>query len=177
MLIDPLYDYKYLKKFLTYNLLKRSTFKEVFGIATENHSEIKMSVFQEIKTFALKGNMVDLAIGVIIGAAFGKVVSSLVADVIMPPVGLLLGDIDFNAFQVVLKQATESHPPVSIKYGTFINTLIDFLIVSIVIFFAIKGMNKLRREKRAEPSSKECPDCLSSIPLQAKKCKYCTSFV
>jgi large conductance mechanosensitive channel len=134
-----------------------------------------MSIIQEFKTFALKGNMIDLAIGVIIGAAFGKVVSSLVDNVIMPPIGLLVSGIDFNSLQIVLKKATADQAAVAIKYGTFINTLIYFFIVAIVIFFVIKGMNKLRRTKPAEPTEKECKECLSSIPKQAKKCKYCSS--
>lgn len=132
-----------------------------------------MSILEEFKSFVLKGSMVDLAIGVIIGVVFGKVVSSLVADVIMPPIGLLLGGVDFSALQILLKPAAGTQPAVSIRYGLFINAVIDFVIVSAVIFAVIKGVNKLRREK--PPATKECPECLSTIPLQAKRCKCCTS--
>lgn len=129
-----------------------------------------MSLIQEFKTFALKGSMVDLAIGVVIGAAFGKVVSSLVSEVIMPPLGLLIGGIDFSHFQITLKET----PPIAIKYGAFINALIDFFIISLAIFFVIKGMNRLKREKPTDPTTKQCPECLSEIPIKASRCKYCT---
>lgn len=131
-----------------------------------------MTLWQEFKTFAVKGNMVDLAIGVIIGAAFGRVVTSLVADITMPPIGILLGGVDFSGFQVVLKKATADHPVIAIKYGLFINTVIDFLIVSVVIFCVIKMMNRLRITNL---TTKDCPECLSSVPFRAKRCKYCAS--
>lgn len=103
-----------------------------------------MSFFQEFKAFASRGNAIDLAVGVVIGIALGKVISSLVGDVIMPPIGLLLGGMDFSALALTLKPASESGPAVAIRYGLFINTLIDFLIVLFAIFLAIKCINKLR---------------------------------
>ncbi len=135
-----------------------------------------MSWLQEFKTFALKGNMVDLAIGVIIGTVFGKVIASLVADIIMPPLGLLIGGVDFGALSLKMHLPGSSAAPVELKYGAFLNTVIDFLIISGVIFIIIKMMNKLRGSKAAEaPTTKECPECLMSIPLRAKKCGHCCS--
>lgn len=134
-----------------------------------------MSWINDFKTFALKGNVVDLAIAVIIGMAFGKVVSSLVADIIMPPIGVLLGQVDFSSLQAIIKPATAASAAVSIKYGMFINTLIDFLIISLTIFIVIKAMSKLKKEKPVDPTTRDCPECLSTIPLKAKKCKYCAS--
>lgn len=132
----------------------------------------KISVLDEFKAFALRGSMVDLAIGVILGAAFGRVVTSLVTDVVMPPLGILLGEIDLSSFQVHLKEASGSHPAVSIKYGAFISAILDFGIISFVIFAVIKGMIKLKMEK---PFEKECSECLSLIPREARRCKFCTS--
>lgn len=135
-----------------------------------------MNIIKEFKDFALKGNMVDLAIGVIIGAAFGKVVSSLVSDIIMPPIGLLIGGIDFSALSVKMSLPGSSLPPVEIKYGLFINNLIDFFIISAVIFLAIKGMNKLRKSSPKEASkTKVCPECFMEVPIEAKKCGHCCS--
>lgn len=110
-----------------------------------------MSILQEFREFAIKGNAIDLAVGVVIGAAFGKVVSSLVDDVIMPPIGLLVGGIDFSYLAVTLREGTEGQPPVLLRYGAFISTLLDFLIVAAAIFALVKGINTLRREKEAEP--------------------------
>lgn len=132
-----------------------------------------MSFIDEFKTFAIKGNAVDLAIGVVIGAAFGKIVSSLVGDVIMPPIGALLGGVDFSSLQFVVKSATATTPAVAIKYGAFLNTCIDFLIIAFVIFLVVKGMNFLRREQPPSPTTKECPECLMSIPIGAKRCGHC----
>lgn len=137
-----------------------------------------MSFFQEFKTFAIKGNMVDLAIGVIIGAAFGKVVSSFVGDVIMPPIGLLLGGVNFSDLAITLKAATATHPAVKLSYGAFLNTLIDFLIIAFTVFIAIKVMNRLRGDQPpASPATKECPECLMTIAQGAKKCPYCCSLL
>jgi large conductance mechanosensitive channel len=136
-----------------------------------------MSFWKEFKTFAIRGNMVDLAIGIMIGAAFGKVVSSLVSDVLMPPIGLLLGGLDFSSLAITLKAAAAGQEPVQIKYGLFISGVIDFLIISLVIFFIIKLMNRLRKEEPAEATTKECPQCLMNIPLAAKKCGHCCSNV
>jgi large conductance mechanosensitive channel len=132
-----------------------------------------MSFFQEFKTFAMRGNVVDLAIGVIIGAAFGKIVSSFVNDIIMPPLGVLLGGKDFNSLSIKIHEATADTPEVLIKYGTFINTIIDFAIIAFVIFAVIKGMNKLLPPKPQETTTIDCPECLMPIPVKAKKCGHC----
>ena len=104
-----------------------------------------MGIAKEFKEFAVKGNVMDMAIGIIIGGAFGKIVSSLVADVIMPPIGLLLGGVPFGRLAVVLKKATETAPAVTLNYGTFIQAVVDFLIIAWVIFLVVRGMNKLRK--------------------------------
>jgi large conductance mechanosensitive channel len=135
----------------------------------------------------LRGNVVDMAVGIIIGAAFGKIVSSLVKDVIMPPIGKLMGNVDFAGLFVnlgdvpyeTLVAAQEAGAP-TINYGIFINTVLDFIIVAFAIFMAIKAMNSLKKKEEeapAEPTSKECPECLSEIPLAARRCKYCASEV
>ncbi len=116
-----------------------------------------MSMMQEFKKFAVRGNVVDMAVGIIIGAAFGRIVTSLVNDVIMPPIGLLVGGIDFANLMVILKEATESTAVVSINYGTFINTLINFLIVAFAIFMVVKGMNSLKRKQEEEPAAAPPP--------------------
>jgi large conductance mechanosensitive channel len=135
-----------------------------------------MSLIKEFKAFALRGNMVDLAIGVIIGIAFGKVVSSLVSDVIMPPLGLLVGGIDFSSHGITLKEATATQGAIVLKYGVFLNAVVDFLIIAVVIFFVIKAMNRLSGQKPPKaPSTIECPECLMVIPKGAKKCCHCCS--
>ena len=145
-------------------------------------------MFKEFKEFAVKGNMVDLAIGVIIGGAFGGVISSLVKDVIMPPIGALLGGADFANLMWVIKEGTTAGPYATpaaaaeagaavMSYGVFINTIISFLIVVFVIFMLVKAMNKLRKEQEAEVTTKECPFCKSEIALAATKCPACTSEV
>ncbi|HEX2484282.1 MAG TPA: large-conductance mechanosensitive channel protein MscL [Myxococcota bacterium] len=111
-----------------------------------------MSVLQEFRDFAMRGNVVDLAVGVVIGAAFGKITTSLVNDVIMPPLGLVLGGADFSDKAVVLKQAAGNAPSVTLKYGIFINAVIDFLIVAAAIFAVVKVMNSLRRQQEAAPA-------------------------
>jgi large conductance mechanosensitive channel len=141
-------------------------------------------MLKEFKEFALRGNVVDLAIGVIIGSAFGKIVTSLVSDVIMPPIGLLLGKVDFSNLFInlsggdyaTLAEAQEAGA-VTINYGAFLNTIIDFLIVAFIIFLLIRQMNKLQKkeEKPAEPTTKECPYCFTAIPIKAKRCPACTS--
>ncbi len=137
-----------------------------------------MSFLQEFKTFAMRGNVVDLAVGFVIGAAFGKIVSSLVADVIMPPIGMLLGGVDFSSLAIKLNEGTAGSAPVLIKYGTFLNTIIDFIIISFAIFLLVKLMSKMQGEApKVELTTKKCPECQMEIPLGAKKCGHCTSSV
>ena len=146
-------------------------------------------MFKEFKEFAMRGNVVDMAVGIIIGAAFGTIVKSLVDDIIMPPIGLLLGHVDFSNLFLVIKQGTLAGPfatvaeahqagAVTINYGIFINTVISFLIVAFAVFLLIRGLNKLKREEEAppeEPTTKECPKCLSTISINATRCAFCTS--
>jgi large conductance mechanosensitive channel len=112
-----------------------------------------MGLIKEFKEFAMRGNMLDLAVAVVIGAAFGKIISSLVADVLMPPIGLLLGGLDFSSFTIVLKEAVDKTPAVVIKYGLFINYIIDFVIVAFAIFMLIKGVNKFKRKAEEAPAA------------------------
>ena len=112
-----------------------------------------MSLLKEFKEFAVKGNVADMAIGIIIGAAFGKIVSSLVNDVIMPPLGLLIGGVDFSDKAIVMRAAADKMPAVMLKYGAFINTIVDFTIVAFAIFLVIKGMNALRKKQAAAPDA------------------------
>ena len=135
----------------------------------------------EFKKFAMRGNVIDMAVGIIIGAAFGKIVDSLVKDVLMPPIGLLLGKVDFSDLKIVL---TEGENPVSINYGLFINALISFIIVAFAVFILIKAINKLQEkmtkeekveEVVAEPTTKACPYCCSEITIKATRCPNCTS--
>lgn len=112
-----------------------------------------MKMLQEFKAFAMRGNVVDMAVGIIIGGAFGKIVSSFVADVIMPPIGLLLGGVDFSDLAITLKAAGEGQPAVMLKYGMFINTVIDFLIIAFAIFVVIKGMNSLKKKEEEKPAA------------------------
>ncbi len=108
-----------------------------------------MSVLKEFKEFAVKGNVVDMAIGIIIGAAFGKIISSLVSDVIMPPIGVILGGVDFSNLAIVVKDAIDKKPPVLISYGKFLQTVIDFAIIAFAMFMAVKGMNSLKKKEEA----------------------------
>jgi len=116
-----------------------------------------MSIIQEFKTFAMRGNVVDMAVGIIIGGAFGKIVSSVVADVIMPPVGLLVGGVDFTNLAVTLKEASGQTAAVTLNYGKFIQTVFDFLIVAFAIFMMVKGMNALMKKKEAAPAEPPAP--------------------
>ncbi len=127
-----------------------------------------MGLLREFKEFAMKGSFIDLAVGVIMGVAFNNVVKSLVNDVIMPPIGLLLGAVDFAHLALTVHG-------VSISYGKFINTLINFTIVAAAVFLLIKQINLLRRTPPAEPTTKPCPRCCSAIPLRATRCPCCTS--
>ena len=140
-------------------------------------------MFKEFKEFAVKGNMIDMAVGIIIGAAFGGVVTSLVKDVIMPPIGLLLGKVDFSGLYINLSgtvhptlKAAQEAGAATLNYGLFINTVINFLIVAFAVFMLVKQINRLKRAPApAAPNTKDCPQCLSKIPLNAKKCAFCTS--
>ncbi|MFZ7127978.1 MAG: large-conductance mechanosensitive channel protein MscL [Desulfobacterales bacterium] len=116
-----------------------------------------MSFVKEFKEFAMRGNVVDMAVGIIIGAAFGKIVSSFVADVIMPPIGLLIGGVDFSNLAITLKQATGEAEAVTLNYGLFIQTIFDFVIIAFAIFLAIKGMNALKRKEEAAPEAPAPP--------------------
>jgi len=146
-------------------------------------------MWKEFKEFILRGNVIDLAVGIVIGAAFGTIVKSLVEDIIMPPIGLLLGGVDFANMFAVLKNGDPASPygaladakaagAVTMNFGVFINTLISFLIIAFVIFLLVRTINKMRRkaeEPAPAPSTKDCPYCLSSIPIKATRCAHCTS--
>jgi large conductance mechanosensitive channel len=142
-------------------------------------------MMKEFKEFAMRGNVVDMAIGIIIGAAFGKIVSSLVNDILMPPIGLLLGKMDFSNLFVNLSGKTyatmaeaKAAGAATISYGIFINHIIDFTIVAFAVFLLVRQINRLKREPAAvpaEPTTKECPYCMSQIPLKALRCPHCTS--
>ena len=144
-------------------------------------------MLKEFKEFAMRGNMVDMAVGIIIGAAFGAIVKSLVDDVIMPPIGMAMGNVDFANLYMVLKEGAAAAAPyasladakkagaVTINYGVFINSVISFLIVAFAVFLLIRNINRLKREAPAEITTKECPFCTSPIPLKATRCPHCTS--
>ncbi len=145
-------------------------------------------MLKEFKEFAVKGNAVDMAVGIIIGAAFGAIVQSIVADIIMPPLGLLIGKVDFSNLFVLLSEGIPTGPysslanaqtagAVTINYGNFINIFIRFLIVSFVVFLLVKNINRLKKQEKAavEPDSKECPFCFSKIAVKATRCPNCTS--
>jgi large conductance mechanosensitive channel len=133
-------------------------------------------MLKEFKEFALRGNVVDMAVGIIVGAAFGTIVQSLVNDVIMPPIGLLLGKVDFSELYLVLEPATAKAQAVTLRYGLFINHIVSFVIVAFCTFLLVKQINRLRRPAlAAAPTTKECPYCLSAIPVKATKCAHCTS--
>ena len=147
-----------------------------------------MGMLKEFKAFAIKGNAVDLAVGIIIGGAFGTIVQSLVNDVIMPPIGLLLGNVDFKDLFWVLKDGVKAPPPyltiaaaqdsgaVTLNYGRFINSVVAFLIVAFVVFLLVRAMNRLKPEEAAAaPNTKDCPFCARSIPINATRCPECTS--
>lgn len=116
-----------------------------------------MKILDEFKNFAIKGNMVDMAVGIIIGAAFGKIVASLVSDIIMPPIGLLLGGVNFTDLKLVMKAATETVPAVTWNYGNFIQTAIDFLIIAFVVFMLIKAINSMKKKEAAAPAAPPAP--------------------
>ncbi|MDH3215676.1 MAG: large conductance mechanosensitive channel protein MscL [Candidatus Krumholzibacteria bacterium] len=146
-------------------------------------------MLKEFKDFAMRGNMVDMAVGIIIGAAFGSIIKSLATDVLMPPIGLLLGDVDFSNIFMVLKEGATAAPYASLdaakeagavvmSWGVFINTIINFIIIAFVLFLVIRNMNKMKQKEEAppaEPTTKECPQCLSAIPIKAVRCAFCTT--
>jgi large conductance mechanosensitive channel len=146
-------------------------------------------MFKEFKEFAMRGNVVDMAVGIIIGAAFGSIVKSLVDDVLMPVIGLLMGNVDFANFFFVLKAGKIPGPyatlaeakaasAVTLSYGLFINSIVTFLIVAFAVFLLVKQINSLKRQEEAPPAApttKECPFCLSMVPLKATRCPHCTS--
>ena len=148
-------------------------------------------MLKEFKEFAMRGNVVDMAVGIIIGGAFGTIVKSMVDDVIMPPIGLLVGGVDFSSLFITLKEGATAGPyatpaaakaagAVTLNYGLFINSVISFLIVAFAVFMLITSINRLRREKEtapAAPTTKECPRCFSTIPIKATRCPHCTSDV
>jgi large conductance mechanosensitive channel len=141
-----------------------------------------MSMLSDFKEFAMRGNVVDLAVGFVMGAAFGKITTSLVNDVIMPPIGSALGKVDFSSLYVNLSEKTfpslaaarTAGAPI-VAYGSFINTIIDFLIVAFAMFILVRQMNRLVSPAPAAPTDKDCPYCLSKIPLAATRCAHCTS--
>jgi large conductance mechanosensitive channel len=150
-----------------------------------------MGMMKEFKEFAVKGNVVDMAVGIIIGAAFGTIVKSLVADVIMPPIGLLLGNVDFANLFIILKHGADATASfatvaeaqaagaVTLNYGVFINTIISFVIVAFAVFMLIKNVNRFKKKEEAAPApaptTKDCPFCKTAIPIEAVRCPHCTS--
>jgi len=140
-------------------------------------------MFKEFKEFAMRGNVLDMAVGIIIGAAFGKIVSSLVADIMMPPIGLVLGNVDFSSLFLNLSgqefaslAEAQKAGAATINYGVFLNALINFVIVAFAIFMLVRGVNRLQKQPAPPaPTEKECPHCLSKIPIKATRCAHCTS--
>jgi len=146
-------------------------------------------MLKEFKEFAMRGNVVDMAVGIIIGAAFGSIVKSLVDDVIMPPIGMVLGNVDFSNLFVVLKEGVAAAAPyaslvdakkagaITVNYGIFINSVISFMIIAFAVFMLIRSINRLRKKEEAPavPVTKECPFCVSTISLKATRCPNCTS--
>lgn len=148
-----------------------------------------MSMMKEFREFAVKGNVVDMAVGIIIGAAFGTIAKSLVDDVIMPPIGLLLGGVSFENLFAVLRPGETAGPyatladaqaagAVTINYGVFVNNLVSFIIVAFAVFILVRGINRMRREEQVAPQAptdKSCPFCATAIPIAAVRCPHCTS--
>ncbi len=141
-------------------------------------------MLKEFKEFAMRGNVLDMAIGIIIGAAFGKIVTSFVNDILMPPIGLILGKVDFSnlflslsgkSYETLAAAKAASAP--TLNYGLFLNTVIDFIIVAFAIFLLVKQVNRLSRPAEVAPTTKECPYCFSSMAIQATRCPHCTSEV
>ena len=145
-------------------------------------------MLKEFREFIMRGNVVDMAVGIIIGTAFGTIIKSLVDDIIMPPIGLLLGGVDFTNLYVLLRGGSPAGPypsltdaqgagAVTLNYGVFMNTIISFLIIAFAIFWLIRAINQMRREQEepAVPTTKQCPYCFSTISIEASRCAFCTS--
>ena len=139
-------------------------------------------MFKEFKAFAMRGNVVDMAVGIIIGAAFGKIVSSLVDDILMPPIGRLLGRVDFSGLFINLSGksyetlgAAKAAGAATLNYGLFLNTVINFLIVAFAVFLLVQQMNRWTKKPEAAPTTKDCPQCAMPIPIAAKRCGHCTA--
>ena len=147
-------------------------------------------MLKEFKEFAMRGNVVDMAVGIVIGAAFGTIITSLVADVVMPPIGLLLGNVDFSNMFILLKDGAKAPGPyeslaaakaagaVTMNIGVFINTIISFIIVAFAVFLIIRNINRLKKKEEAPPAvptTKDCPFCITAIPIKAVRCPHCTS--
>jgi large conductance mechanosensitive channel len=139
-------------------------------------------MLKEFKEFAMRGSLLDLAIGIVLGAAFGRIITSFVNDILMPPIGLLLGGLDFTSLFISLRggpypsvAAAKAAGAPTINYGIFFNTVIDFVIVAFVLFLVVRQVNRMRREPEATSTTKPCPYCVSTIPLGAVRCPYCTS--
>ena len=135
-----------------------------------------MSMVKEFKEFAMKGNVVDMAVGVVIGGAFGRIVTSFLNDMMMPPLGILTGGVDFSEHKITLKAAEGAAKAVTVNYGAFITAVVDFAIVAFAVFILVKGMNHLKRDEPVPapaPTEKQCSECLLNIPLKAKRCGHC----
>jgi large conductance mechanosensitive channel len=132
------------------------------------HLPLEDNMLKEFREFAVRGNVMDLAIAVIIGGAFGKIVTSLVNDVLMPLIGLVLGGINFSELSITVGEAV-------VKWGAFVQSIIDFIIIAFVIFMLVRAMNRTKREQPVTPTTKECPHCFTTIPLKATRCPNCTS--
>ena len=136
-----------------------------------------MKIVSEFREFAVKGNVVDMAVGVIIGGAFGKIVSSFLNDVMMPPLGLLVGGVDFTEYKLTLKAAEGANKAVTLNFGAFITTMIDFTIMAFAVFMLVKAINSLKRDTPTAPpapTEKACKECLMNIPIAAKRCGHCS---
>src|SRR5687768_15345948 len=160
-------------------------------ISGESPSSIPLhearAMLKEFKEFAMRGNVVDLAVGIIIGGAFGTIVKSLVDDVIMPPIGLALGNVDFSDLFVMLKEGTKAAPPystlaeaqaagaVTVNYGLFVNSVITFMIIAFAVFLLVRAINRLKPQADPAPATKDCPYCRMPIPVGATRCPECTS--